>query len=135
MPVYTIANLSPTAAQATLVSAGLIARLDPFTRATLQAVFTYGSGGTSIDAYVQSSLDGGSTWFDVANFHFTTSNATAGFNLQSDTSVTSQATLTNGAMSANTCQDGLLGIGLQVFWQSVGTYADTSLVITAETVP
>ncbi len=48
---------------------------------TIQANFTYGSGGTSVDAYVQSSVDNGVTWFDIANFHFTTSSAIRQFNL------------------------------------------------------
>jgi hypothetical protein len=36
----------------------------------LYASFVYGSGGTSVDVWTQTSLDGGSTWIDVCNFHF-----------------------------------------------------------------
>jgi hypothetical protein len=28
-------------------------------------------GGTSVDAYIQQTPDGGTTWFDVYNAHFT----------------------------------------------------------------
>src|SRR5947207_2214902 len=42
------------------------------TTMTIQGTFTYGSGGTSTDAYIQTSIDGGGTWADVANFHFLT---------------------------------------------------------------
>ena len=41
--------------------------------ATIQANFTYGSGGTTAAVWVQTSLDGGTTWVDIANFAFTTS--------------------------------------------------------------
>jgi len=39
---------------------------------TAQGVLVYGSGGTTIKVWVQSSLDGGTTWFDVMNLAFTT---------------------------------------------------------------
>ena len=42
---------------------------------TLQANSVYGSGGTSVDAYVQTTLDGGATWFDIAELRFTTASA------------------------------------------------------------
>ena len=39
---------------------------------TVHCNFVYGSGGETVDAYVQMSLDGGSKWGDVAECHFTT---------------------------------------------------------------
>jgi hypothetical protein len=33
---------------------------------TVQCNFVYGLGGATVDAYVQMSVDGGSTWVDVA---------------------------------------------------------------------
>jgi hypothetical protein len=101
----------------------------------LQANFTYGSGGTSVDAWVQTSVDGGTTWCDVANFHFTTSSARRLFNLSSVTPVTSIATPTDGALAANTAVDGLIGTQMRVKWTSVGTYAaSTTLAIDVSTV-
>ena len=47
----------------------------------LEAEFDYGTGGTSVDAYVQTSFDMGVSWIDVAEFHFTTASANAIFNL------------------------------------------------------
>jgi hypothetical protein len=89
----------------------------------VEAVFTYGSGGTTTDAYLQTSFDGGTTWFDIANFHFTTSSSSKLINLSSLTPVTSQVTPTSGSMTANTAQDGLVGSQLRVLYQSSGTYA------------
>jgi hypothetical protein len=40
---------------------------------TVQCNFVYGSGGTSADAWLQTSLDGGTTCTDIAECGFTTS--------------------------------------------------------------
>lgn len=97
---------------------------------TIQANFGYGSGGTSVDGYVQTSVDGGLTWFDIANFHFTTSAAIKLFNLNSQTPETTAVTPLDGSMAANTCQDGLLGPQFRVKYKSAGTYSGaTSLSI------
>lgn len=101
----------------------------------LQAQFDYGAGGTSVDAYVGTSFDGGVTWFDVANFHFLTAAAVKAFNLSSGTP---QATILTpaaiGTITANTAQDGYLGDLLSVFYKSSGTYSGaTSLAVYAST--
>src|SRR5262245_42334919 len=41
-----------------------------------QCVFSYGSGGTSVDVYVQTSLDQGATWVDIMEFNFLLATAT-----------------------------------------------------------
>lgn len=97
--------------------------------AILQANFAWGSGGTTFDAYVQSSVDNGLTWFDVANFHFTTAIAIRLFNLSALTPVTTIYTPTDGSLGANTAKDGLLGPAWRVKYGSTGTYANTSLVL------
>lgn len=107
--------------------------LDNYRGVLLDAVFTYDSGGTTVDGYVQTSADGGTTWYDVANFHFTTSSAHAAFNLRATTAVTTQnTTFSDGAITNNTSLDGLLGDQLRVKYKSTGTYGGaSSLVITA----
>lgn len=100
---------------------------------TLQATFTYGSGGTSADAWVQTSQDSGSTWTDCADFHFTTSSGRFIFNLSSLTPVTTEYTPTDGTLSANTSKDGVLGSMIRVKYTTVGTYAGgTKLSIDAQ---
>jgi len=99
-------------------------------KATVHANFIYGSGGTSVDAYLQTSFDGKKTWCDIAQFHFTTASARKAFNLSGLTPVTTQATPTDGSLAANTAIDGLLGDEFQLKWTSAGTYAGgTSLEI------
>lgn len=93
---------------------------------SLQANFTRVGGGTSMDAYVQSTLDGGLTWFDIAEFSFTTTSGLKIANLSSLTPVTTVYTPTDGALSANTVKDGLIGTKIRVKWTSVGTYSGAS---------
>lgn len=93
------------------------------TNFTLQGKFVYGSGGTSADAYVQTSIDGGQTWTDVANFHFTTSSATFIYNLNSSVSVTTEYVPTDGSLAANTAKDGVFGSQWRIKFTTVGTYA------------
>lgn len=89
---------------------------------TIQGSLAYGAGGTTIDAYVQTSLDGGLTWIDIAQFHFTTSAAAFVYNLSAATPVGTEYTPTDGSLSANTSKDGILGPRFQVKYKSSGTY-------------
>jgi len=96
----------------------------------VQANFGYGSGGTTVDAWLQTSFDGGVTWTDIANFHFTTAAARFVYNLNSQTPVTTEYTPTDGSLTANTSKDGILGPQFRVKYSSTGTYAGaTSLSI------
>jgi hypothetical protein len=102
---------------------------------SVQCKFTYGSGGTSADAWVQTTLDG-STWTDIANCHFTTASARVVYNLSSSTPVTTQYVATDGTLSANTAKDGILGTSFRVKYTTVGTYAgSTTLAIDINGVP
>jgi len=89
----------------------------------LQGTFTWGSGGTSADAWVQTSFDGGTTWVDVANFHFTGASARFIYNLSSLTPVTTEYVPTDGTLTANTSKDGVVGGLWRVKYTTVGTYA------------
>lgn len=98
---------------------------------SLQALFTYGSGGTTAKAWVQTTFDQGATWTDIANFAFTTATARRLYHL-TPVAVTAIATPTDGTLADNTAVNGLLGSDLRVKLTTTGTYAgDTSLVITA----
>jgi hypothetical protein len=93
------------------------------TNLVLQGTFTYRSGGNSADAWVQTSFDGGRTWTDVANFHFTRSSARFLYNLSSVTPVTTEYMPTDGTLLSNTSKDGLIGSIWRVKYTSVGTYS------------
>lgn len=97
--------------------------------------FAGGAGGTSVDAYVQTSTDGGTTWIDLANMHVTTSAFAKGINIISDLGVTTQATFTDGSISANTAVSGFIGELLRVKYTSVGVYTGGGAPLTISASP
>lgn len=115
-------SVTLTAAVAATAGAALSLPRQP-RNLTVQANFTYGSGGTNATAYLQTTLDNGRTWTDVACFQFTTSSARRIVNLSAQTAVATAATPTDGAMTANTALDGVLGSRFRVKYASTGTYA------------
>ena len=90
--------------------------------------FLYGSGGTTFDAYLQTSFDGGNNWCDIANLHATTSPMRRVVNLSGLTPVTTPATPTDGSITANTSLDGVLGDQFRVRAKSTGTYAGATSI-------
>lgn len=123
----TLVKAAITAAQSlAAVPTSQLLLVDAPTSVAVQANFTYGSGGTTVDAYLQTSLDNGTTWIDIAQFHFTTASARFVYNLNSQTPVTTEYTPTDGTLTANTSKDGITGPLYQVKLASTGTYAGTT---------
>lgn len=118
-----VASIAITTAQTAAVTTAYQFRDGQPRDLTIQCNFTYGSGGTTADAWVQTSVDGGQTWIDVANFHFTTSSLRAIYNLSATTPITTQYTATDGTLAANTAKDGILGTLIRVKDTTTGTYA------------
>lgn len=103
--------------------------LDAAANASIEAVFTYGSGGTSAVVRVQTSLDGGTVWRDVARIDFATASRTAHATLNGRLS---KAVTTYAALGAEGVYDGVLGDRLRAVVTTVGTYAgSTSLSVRA----
>lgn len=98
--------------------------LDGMRSMSAQLSFAHGTSGTSVDAYLQTSLDGGATWIDIANAHWTTSSAVAVLNFFTDEGVDAFVP-SDGAMSSNTNQQGVLGNQVRLKLTTVGTYANT----------
>lgn len=116
-----------TASVTTGTQLGTIGARNPQS-AIIQGALTYGSGGTTISAWVQTSIDGGGTWADVANFSFTTASARFLYNLSALTPVTTQYTALDGTLTANTAKDGLLGQFWRVKYTTTGTYAGSTIL-------
>lgn len=97
----------------------------------LTAVFTYvADAATSVKAWVQTSLDGGVTWFDIANFAFATTTLKKVAAVSTNIAAT-HATPTDATLADNTINNGLLGDRVRVTLTTVGTYGvGTSLKIT-----
>ena len=96
---------------------------------SLSATLTYVSGGTTAKAYVQTSLDGGTTWHDIACFAFTTAGATKRGHI-SRQQVLAIAAPTTGTLADDTLVQGYLGDRLRVAFTSTGTYVSAVLAVT-----
>jgi hypothetical protein len=96
---------------------------------TVSLRFVYGSGGTTTKVYIQTSLDGGTIWDDIACWSLTQTAATKRWNFSALTPVLTPITPTDGAMADNTSQDGILGDRVRLKVITTGTYAgNTSLI-------
>jgi len=93
---------------------------------------TYGSGGTTIKAWIQTSLDGGLTWFDVANMAFTTASASkiVGISAYAGTVLASSAVGvgTDAGLADNTVIQGVLGDRFRMKLTTTGTYAGNTIL-------
>ncbi|WLA80289.1 hypothetical protein [Bradyrhizobium elkanii] len=97
-----------------------------------QMRLVYGSGGTTVRAYLQTSADDGDTPIDVACVLFGTASENAVLNLSALTPKTTQVTPSDGAMTDDTNVDGIIGDRFRVKVVSTGTYAgSTQLVCSA----
>jgi hypothetical protein len=99
----------------------------------VEAIFLYGSGGTTVKAYIQTSLDLGVTWFDIICFAFTTSAASKVAAVSSDiTSGAAPIAAAEATLADNTLNNGILGDRFRVKYVTTGTYAGaTSLAVFA----
>lgn len=96
------------------------------TALTLSCRLAYGSGGGTLVAYVQTSLDQGTTWIDIARLDFATAGGQKLVNLSGLTPRTTP--LTVAALGAEGCNDGILGDRLRAIIVSTGTYADSTVL-------
>lgn len=103
--------------------------LDGLLALTAQFRFIYGSGGTSVKAYLQTSIDQGSNPIDIACAVFNTASENAVFNLSGLTPKTSQVTPTDGALADDTAVDGILGDRFRLKIVVVGTYTGSTQLI------
>jgi hypothetical protein len=93
---------------------------------TLSARLAYGSGGTSCYAVVETSLDQGVTWVQIARFDFSTSGLQKVMTVSGLTPRIAAATA--GSLAADTALDGTLGDRLRATVVSTGTYAGSTVV-------
>lgn len=88
----------------------------------------YGSGGTSVKVYLQTSLDQETTAIDIACFTFATASANKARNLSALTPKTTDVTPSDGALADDTSVDGILGDRFRVKVVSTGTYAGSTVL-------
>jgi hypothetical protein len=95
---------------------------------TLQATWTYDSGGTTSDFWVQTSLDGGTSWVDIAHFGFNTASSTRSIlNVLSAVAITTGQAATDGTFgttgTVTAIAGGIFGNMWRVKYSTTGTYA------------
>lgn len=129
MAQTTLLSATITTALTASITAPALVNLDNYGAVALHCNFTYGSSGTNAKFWVQSSLDGGSTWYDVACFAATTASKIRIYNLSNRTAVSSIATPTDGTLADDTSVDGILGDRLRVKTTTTGTYAGSTTVV------
>jgi hypothetical protein len=95
----TLLSLPITTAIGTTRTAPIETKDWPPENLTVHCNFVYGSGGETVDAYVQMSVDGGSTWVDVAECHFTMTSLRELYDISSLPSAVSSRTATGGMIS------------------------------------
>ena len=116
--VYTLAAFQVGAPQNAILTP--IVDLDGMTAVSLEAVFAYGSGGTTFAAIVMTSFDGGQNWRHVARFDFTTASIVKTANLSG---LKSNGVAAYADLASEGVADGLLGDRLAAKIISTGTYA------------
>lgn len=119
-----MASLGTQAITTALTNTGPVAvtGLGKIGAVSLICTFTYvASSATSAKVYVQTSLDDGANWYDIASFAFTTASAVKNSNVDGSAQIAA-ATPTTGTLADNTCVHGLLGDRIKFVVTSVGTY-------------
>ncbi len=97
-----------------------------------QLRFIWGSGGSAVVAYLQTSVDNGATPVDMASVAFAMASENAVLNFSALTPKTTQVTPSDGALTSDTAVDGVLGDRFRVKIVVTGTYAgSTQLVCSA----
>ncbi len=86
------------------------------------ATFVYGAGGTAVKVYIQTSLDGGTSWQDIMCLTFTTATAKKYSSVKLDVATGPALTPTDVTLTDNTIVDGVLGDRVRCKFVSTGTY-------------
>lgn len=95
-------------------------------------VFLYGAGGTDAIARVQTSIDGGLSWFDIMSFGFLQVAVSKVASISMNITSAVPTAVTDGTLAVNTVNQGLLGDRIRLKWVTTGTYTGaTSLAVYA----
>jgi hypothetical protein len=91
--------------------------------------YTSTSGGTSVNAYAQTSFDSGSNWIDMANFMWSGAESGAKFVNLIASSITTAIAGTSGTLSANTVKEGPIGDQIRVYHTTTGSATGGTLLV------
>ena len=122
-------TLLDTTTITTAVSAqtGAVALVEGLRDLLVEAIFTWGSGGTTAKFWVQTRTKGG-TWRDIMSLAFTTSSATKWSKVSIGIGLAAARTASDAALADDTILDGFLGDEVRLKYTTTGTYADSTTV-------
>lgn len=125
--LYTIADHAVTTAVVALALSPIV-DLEGMAELSIEFNFAYGSGGTSVKAWLQTSLSQGVRWRDLACFTATTASKNRDFSLRR-TADTGFATPGSGTLADDTIASSIVfGDRLRLLVTSVGTYASGTVL-------
>lgn len=130
---FTLLEATLGAAEAAVASDAVL-NLAGMKNVSLEAKFVRAAGGTSCKVWVQTTLDDGETWFDIACFAFTTTsgNKVHAVRIDPATPLTPATVPAEATLADDTVLNGILGTGLRTKRTIVGTYTgDSSIEIHA----
>ena len=102
-----------------------------------ECVFVDGGGGTTITAYIQTSIDaiGGTTvghqpqtWMDIMAFRFTTTAGRKLLHVREETAIVADVVPVDGALTVDTAVSGIIGSHVRAKIVTTGTYTGTSTI-------
>lgn len=94
-----------------------------------EAIFDYGSGGTTAKIWIQTSLDGGTTWIDIISLAFLLADASKVSAISTLIAPAAQAfSPSDGALADNTVIQGVLGDRIRAKLVTTGTYAGSTTI-------
>lgn len=109
------------------VTGSAVAGLDDMSHLTFQSSLDWGSGGTAVKVYLQTTLDRGATWFDIACIAHGAADSVKALSVSGGASSSAPPTFTDGSLADDTVLDGFIGDQVRVKVVSTGTYAATTL--------
>jgi hypothetical protein len=134
--IVTITATSPSAASPNAPSTGIVGGLSGFDALTIIGNLQGGTGGT-LDVYLQTSYDGGTTWYDYAHWAQLSAGAAATlrvWNVNRSTAVTAPTTIGSGltpALAVDTILGGAWGDTMRILFDAgTGTSAGASQSVT-----
>ncbi len=92
-----------------------------------EVILDWGSGGTTIKVFLQTSIDGGVTAIDIACFAFATADASKVLSVDARAAVTTPVTPSDGTLADNTVVNGIIGDRVRFKYIVAGTYAASTL--------
>lgn len=123
-----ITLLPPTTigAAVALTTTAPIASLVGMNKLLLQSTFVHGAGGTTVNVWVQTSIDKGVSWFDIAQFRWTTADGKLIHTVTG--SGAANYVPTDGTLDPNTVKDGVLGDRLRCKYVTSGVYTGVTTI-------